>query len=93
MTACISALCVAYVFICYVSSLQDVYMLQETQKEQPENVVLDVFLMNGHKITINIVSTDQTEEVLEVNQGQQIRSKIDSFQNSNFLISQPNSMM
>jgi len=38
---------------------------QETQKEQAENVVLDVFLMNGHKITINIVSTDQTEEVLE----------------------------
>lgn len=38
---------------------------QETQKEQPENVNLDVYLMNGHKITVNIISTDQTEDVLE----------------------------
>ncbi|XP_053382758.1 sorting nexin-17-like isoform X1 [Mercenaria mercenaria] len=38
---------------------------QETQKEQPENVSLDVYLMNGHKISVNIISTDQTEDVLE----------------------------
>ena len=31
--------------------------------------------------------------VLFVEAGQQIRSKIDSFQNTNFLISQPNPMM
>ncbi|XP_052225977.1 sorting nexin-17-like isoform X2 [Dreissena polymorpha] len=38
---------------------------QETQKEQSENVSLDVYLMNGHKISIGVVSTDQTEDVLE----------------------------
>lgn len=38
---------------------------QETQKESPENVTLDIFLMNGHKISLNITSTDQTEDILE----------------------------
>ncbi|ESO85974.1 hypothetical protein LOTGIDRAFT_235573 [Lottia gigantea] len=38
---------------------------QETQKEAPEKVTLNVFLMNGHKITVNINSTDQTDDVLE----------------------------
>ncbi|VDH95971.1 sorting nexin-17 [Mytilus galloprovincialis] len=38
---------------------------QETQKETSEAVTLDVFLMNGYKITMKIMSTDQTEDVLE----------------------------
>ncbi|KAL5015073.1 hypothetical protein ScPMuIL_009343 [Solemya velum] len=38
---------------------------QETLQEEPENVTLDIFLMNGHKILTNIMSTDQTDEVLE----------------------------
>ncbi|XP_063407258.1 sorting nexin-17-like [Mytilus trossulus] len=38
---------------------------QETQKETSEAVTLDVFLMNGYKITVKIMSTDQTEDVLE----------------------------
>ncbi|KAK3087630.1 hypothetical protein FSP39_008626 [Pinctada imbricata] len=38
---------------------------QETQKEKAEAVSLDVFLMNGHKITVKIMSTDQTDDVLE----------------------------
>lgn len=38
---------------------------QDTQKEVAENVTLDVFLMNGHKISISIISVDQTEDVLE----------------------------
>ncbi|XP_025088996.1 sorting nexin-17-like isoform X2 [Pomacea canaliculata] len=38
---------------------------QESQKEVPEHVTLDVFLMNGHKITVNITSTDQTDDILE----------------------------
>ncbi|KAL3889927.1 hypothetical protein ACJMK2_002244 [Sinanodonta woodiana] len=38
---------------------------QETQKEQAESVTLEVFLMNGHRIPVNIMSTDQTDEVLE----------------------------
>ncbi|CAH1774725.1 unnamed protein product [Owenia fusiformis] len=38
---------------------------QETQQEAPENVTLEVFLMNGHKISIDIQSTDQTDDVIE----------------------------
>lgn len=34
--------------------------------EEAERVTLDAFLMNGHKITINLMSTDQTEDVMEV---------------------------
>ena len=29
-------------------------------------MTLDVFLMNGHKICVNLMSTDQTDDVLEV---------------------------
>ncbi|XP_064652239.1 sorting nexin-17-like isoform X2 [Lineus longissimus] len=38
---------------------------QETQQQEPEDVSLEIFLMNGHKITVNIQSTDQTDLVLE----------------------------
>lgn len=38
---------------------------QETQKEASEASSLDVYLMNGHKITVKIMSTDQTEDLLE----------------------------
>lgn len=38
---------------------------QETQKETSESVSMDLYLMNGYKITVKIMSTDQTEEVLE----------------------------
>ncbi|KAK2192521.1 hypothetical protein NP493_28g03019 [Ridgeia piscesae] len=38
---------------------------QETLKEKSENVALDVYLMNGNKLTVNIVSTDQRDDVLE----------------------------
>ena len=37
--------------------------------------------------------TDDPDLGKSIQTGQQIRSKIDSFQNANFLISQPNSMM
>lgn len=40
--------------------------LQESQHEVCDDVKLDVFLANGFKICINIKSTDQTEDVLEV---------------------------
>ena len=39
---------------------------KETRKEKPVEAKLDVFLMNGHKITVNIMSMDQTDDVLEV---------------------------
>ncbi|XP_070534165.1 LOW QUALITY PROTEIN: sorting nexin-17-like [Ptychodera flava] len=38
---------------------------QETQKQEAEDVELDVYLLNGHKITVQIMSTDQTDDVLE----------------------------
>lgn len=38
---------------------------QESQHERPEDASLDVYLANGHKITVKIQSTDQTEDVLE----------------------------
>ena len=39
---------------------------KETRKEDPTEVQLHVFLMNGHKITVDIMSTDQTDDCLEV---------------------------
>ena len=32
----------------------------------PEDVELDIYLMNGNKFTISVLSTDETDEVLEV---------------------------
>ena len=43
---------------------------QASQRAEPEDVTLDVYLMNGHKITLSILSTDQTDDVLEVSCGQ-----------------------
>ena len=34
--------------------------------EPAENVNLDVYLMNGNKVTIEVSSTDQTDDVLEI---------------------------
>ncbi|GFS11021.1 sorting nexin-17 [Elysia marginata] len=51
------------------SNLFNAFLLmaqQESQKEEAEEDSLDVFLMNGHKITVSLMSTDQTEDVLEV---------------------------
>ena len=42
-------------------------ILQRSQKEKSENVKLDVYLLNGHKKCVEILSTDQTDDVLEVN--------------------------
>ncbi|XP_072042447.1 sorting nexin-17-like [Amphiura filiformis] len=38
---------------------------KETRKEDPTEVQLNVYLMNGHKITVDIMSTDQTDDCLE----------------------------
>lgn len=39
---------------------------QETQQIPTEDVALDICLSNGQKITVNILTSDQTEDVLEV---------------------------
>ncbi|XP_019751747.1 sorting nexin-17 [Hippocampus comes] len=39
---------------------------QETQQIPTEEVALDICLANGQKVTINILSSDQTEDVLDV---------------------------
>ena len=49
-----------------ILSLPFSFSCQETLKEKSENVALDVYLMNGNKLTVNIVSTDQRDDVLEV---------------------------
>jgi len=38
---------------------------RESQGDDPEKVSLDLYLMNGHKIPLSIMSTDQTDDVLE----------------------------
>jgi len=38
---------------------------QESQSEAVENVCIDMYLMNGNKLSLSIVSTDQTDSVLE----------------------------
>lgn len=38
---------------------------RETRRENPVDVSLDVYLMNGNKVTVEIKSTDQTDEVTE----------------------------
>jgi sorting nexin-17 len=38
---------------------------QETRREQPESVSLDIYLMNEHKVSVNILTTEQSDSVLE----------------------------
>lgn len=39
---------------------------QETQQIPTEDVALDISLPNGQKVTVNILTSDQTEDVLDV---------------------------
>ncbi|XP_061559786.1 sorting nexin-17 isoform X2 [Phycodurus eques] len=39
---------------------------QETQQIPTEEVALDICLSNGQKVTVNVLSSDQTEDVLDV---------------------------
>lgn len=39
---------------------------QETQQIPTEEVALDICLSNGQKVTVNILTSDQTEDVLDV---------------------------
>lgn len=39
---------------------------QETQQIPTEEVTLDICLSNGQKVTVNIQTSDQTEDVLDV---------------------------
>ncbi|XP_071496097.1 sorting nexin-17-like [Diadema antillarum] len=38
---------------------------KETRREEPIDVELDVYMMNGSRVKVNIKSTDQTDDVLE----------------------------
>jgi len=38
---------------------------QETRRERTEEISLDVFLMNEHKITVSVLNTEQSDAVLE----------------------------
>lgn len=39
---------------------------QETQQVPTEEVSLEVLLSNGQKVVVNVLTSDQTEDVLEV---------------------------
>lgn len=39
---------------------------QETQQIPTEDVTLDICLSNGQKVTVDIQTSDQTEDVLDV---------------------------
>lgn len=43
-----------------------VFFPQETQQIPTEEVALDICLSNGQKVTVNILTSDQTEDVLDV---------------------------
>lgn len=43
-----------------------VCLLQETQQIPTEEVTLDICLSNGQKVTVNILTSDQTEDVQDV---------------------------
>lgn len=45
---------------------QSCVSLQETQQIPTEEVVLEVLLSNGQKVKVTILTSDQTEDVLEV---------------------------
>lgn len=45
---------------------QSHFSLQETQQIPTEEVVLEVLLSNGQKVKVTILTSDQTEDVLEV---------------------------
>lgn len=49
--------------LCFVS------FPQETQQIPTEEVALDICLSNGQKVTVNILTSDQTEDVLDVSAG------------------------
>lgn len=49
-----------------VSLLCLVSFPQETQQIPTEEVTLDICLSNGQKVTVNILTSDQTEDVLDV---------------------------
>jgi len=48
---------------------------QETQQIPTEEVALDICLSNGQKVTVNILTSDQTEDVLDVSvSGQRVHT-------------------
>ncbi|NWT06928.1 SNX17 protein, partial [Mionectes macconnelli] len=51
---------------------QSCFSLQETQQIPTEEVVLEVLLSNGQKVKVTILTSDQTEDVLEA-----VASKLD----------------
>lgn len=42
------------------------FAFQETQQVPTEEVSLEVLLSNGQKVLVNVLTSDQTEDVLEV---------------------------
>ncbi|NWW35095.1 SNX17 protein, partial [Panurus biarmicus] len=58
--------------VCEGLGCQCCFSLQETQQIPTEEVVLEVLLSNGQKVKVSILTSDQTEDVLEA-----VASKLD----------------
>ena len=41
-------------------------VMQEAAQQEAEAVTVDIYLPNGNKQSVDVMSTDQTEDVLEV---------------------------
>ena len=42
------------------------YFMQNGRDIESEEVSLDVYLMNGNKVSVDVLTTDQSEDVFEV---------------------------
>lgn len=42
------------------------WLLQLSRDVESKEVVLDIYLMNGNKVQVNVLTADQTDDVLEV---------------------------
>lgn len=58
-----------------------VVFFKECLKVSSESVQLDIYLMNGQKVALNIQSTDRTDDVLEV------RGFVDKLPHNNITVS------
>ena len=57
------------------------FFFKESLKASSESVQLDIYLMNGQKVALNIQSTDRTDDVLEV------RGFVDKLPHNNITVS------
>ncbi|ROL09252.1 Sorting nexin-17 [Anabarilius grahami] len=63
---------VIVIVVIWLIRSRDCSLLEETQQIPTEEVQLEIYLSNGQKVKVNILTSDQTEDVLEA-----VASKLD----------------